>query len=449
MQAATDGVIADNEQAIAVDALFLRFSALMKNADDAERDQIASQLGLTPSALTALDEDAFTGLLADNPSLKDALAKLLQTDIQGLESDIDAQEQLALFMQSLPQAAHTPSATDASLKSPSDNAAVDVAKSNLQSGNGAAAALTQAATRAPSGAKGLEVAMARVGGDAESDAAPIAYAAKADMAKADAGQTVDRGMASTVAADTLGIKGPESASPKDFSGIVSQASDASKPVNDEGLAASTSVREELPLKSLETIGRLAEPVANKSDLAAIETKSLAATESVSDLKAPSLHQARIHEAQPMTMSLRTAHERPMTQPDMVARFAPVMHTKLIAMVRDGIQQAEIRLDPPELGSMMVRIQVQGNETQVQFHVSAQQTKDVVEQAMPRLRELLAQQGMELTDGQVSHERRGDGRERQDAPEGNQFVTMDEFPAEELQSSANQTTSYSSGIDYYA
>jgi flagellar hook-length control protein FliK len=121
----------------------------------------------------------------------------------------------------------------------------------------------------------------------------------------------------------------------------------------------------------------------------------------------------------------------------------------VAMVRDGVQQAEIRLDPPELGSLMVRIQVQGSETQVQFHVSAAQTKDVVEQALPRLRELLAQQGMELTDGQVSHDKRGNGQSGDGRSAEEHFAAMDEIPAEELQLSVNQTTSYASGIDYYA
>ncbi|MBT1443043.1 flagellar hook-length control protein FliK [Shewanella sp. JM162201] len=149
----------------------------------------------------------------------------------------------------------------------------------------------------------------------------------------------------------------------------------------------------------------------------------------------------------VTLALRQAHERPTTA-EIVARFAPVMNNQLIAMVRDGVQQAEIRLDPPELGSMMVRIQVQGSETQVQFHVTAAQTKDVVEQALPRLRELLAQQGMELTDGQVSHDK-GQGSGRDSDAEQTASAAMDEIPAEEIPLSVNQTTSYVSGIDYYA
>ena len=88
---------------------------------------------------------------------------------------------------------------------------------------------------------------------------------------------------------------------------------------------------------------------------------------------------------------------------MMERFAPAMKQQLMTMVSQGIQQGEIKLDPPELGQMLVRIVVNGDQTQVHFNVSQQQTKDLVEQALPRLREMLAAQGMQLADGQVSQD----------------------------------------------
>ncbi|QYJ74087.1 flagellar hook-length control protein FliK [Shewanella sp. FJAT-52076] len=454
-------VIDDASVEIAADALFLRFSALMKQADEWEREQIASELGMSLSALMALDESAFNTLMADNPTLKEGLALLLQADASGADTDNDAGNQVALLMQTL---LGTPAQPNVSAENPSEHAA-DV----RQGVSSAEAALNKAANLAPDQARGLDVAMSRVGGDPELDnafsagktmagSAEVAsseavtietFRAETDGKKGDAGQAFTRalGAAQGLATDPVAGKEQGDLGNKGVSGITPLAgADASTKVSGE---PQDTVNEALSFKSVEAASRAADNNL-KPELPAMDTKGQASIESVADIKQPSQqHSSRIHETPAMTMSLRTAQERPMTQPDMVARFAPVMHTQLIAMVRDGIQQAEIRLDPPELGSMMVRIQVQGNETQVQFHVNAQQTKDVVEQAMPRLRELLAQQGMELTDGQVSHERRGDGRERQDAPEGSQFVTMDEFPAEELQLSANQTTSYSSGIDYYA
>ncbi|QYJ85044.1 flagellar hook-length control protein FliK [Shewanella mesophila] len=138
--------------------------------------------------------------------------------------------------------------------------------------------------------------------------------------------------------------------------------------------------------------------------------------------------------------------------EMIQKFSPVMQQQLLTMVKQGVQHAEIRLDPPELGHMMVRIQVQGDQTQVQFQVMQHQTKDLVEQAIPRLRELLAEQGMQLSDSHVSQE---GSNHQQGESEGNHGhghslgSDMDEISAEESVFASNSTTSYRSGIDYYA
>ena len=78
-----------------------------------------------------------------------------------------------------------------------------------------------------------------------------------------------------------------------------------------------------------------------------------------------------------------------------------MKQQLITMVGQGAQHAEIRLDPAELGHMVVKIQVNGEQTQVQFQVAQSQTKDLIEQAIPKLREMLAEEGLQLADSHVS------------------------------------------------
>ncbi|WP_335924940.1 flagellar hook-length control protein FliK [Shewanella algae] len=150
------------------------------------------------------------------------------------------------------------------------------------------------------------------------------------------------------------------------------------------------------------------------------------------------------------LSLRQGMEQSLQTADMVQRFAPVMRQQLITMVSNGVQQAEIRLDPPELGAMMVRVQVHGDQTQVQFHVTQPQTRDMLEQAMPRLREMLQEQGMNLADSHISQ----GGREQGEQQGGNgggfaQEGANGEISAEETAQSTNHTTSYGSGIDYYA
>ncbi|WP_244859301.1 flagellar hook-length control protein FliK [Shewanella dokdonensis] len=101
--------------------------------------------------------------------------------------------------------------------------------------------------------------------------------------------------------------------------------------------------------------------------------------------------------------------------------------------------------------MTVKLQVQGEHTQVQFHVTQPQTRELLEQSMPRLRELLQQQGMQLADGQVSQ---GGGQQSQ--PQGQMAGNGDvssaavgEISAEELSTAAEPSLTSTSAIDYYA
>lgn len=172
--------------------------------------------------------------------------------------------------------------------------------------------------------------------------------------------------------------------------------------------------------------------------------------SFASLTASTPLQVNRQETMQVQLSLRQGVEQQNQTQEMIQRFSPVMKQQLITMVSQGIQHAEIRLDPPELGHMLVKIQVHGDQTQVQFHVTQTQTRDLVEQAMPRLRELLQEQGMQLADSHVSQGGQGERREGGFGDGGgSNGADVDEISAEELHLGLNQATSVNSGIDYYA
>lgn len=172
-----------------------------------------------------------------------------------------------------------------------------------------------------------------------------------------------------------------------------------------------------------------------------------AVSSLHSLATPATQRQDIPQVQ---LSLRQGVETQNQMQEMIQRFSPVMKQQLVIMVSQGIHQAEIRLDPPELGHMLVKVQVHGEQTQVQFHVAQAQTRDVVEQAIPRLRELLQEQGMQLADSHVSQGDQGQRREGGFADSGGSSGgNVDDFSAEELDLGLNQATSLNSGIDYYA
>ena len=77
-----------------------------------------------------------------------------------------------------------------------------------------------------------------------------------------------------------------------------------------------------------------------------------------------------------------------------------LNEKIRWMVNARNTMAEIRLDPPELGSMQVRVNVAGDAASVSFVVQSQQAKDALAEAMPKLRDMLSEQGIELGDAEV-------------------------------------------------
>merc|ERR1712000_191194 len=80
--------------------------------------------------------------------------------------------------------------------------------------------------------------------------------------------------------------------------------------------------------------------------------------------------------------------------------------KIRWMVNARNTMAEIRLDPPELGSMQVRVNVSGDAATVNFVVQSAQARDALAQAEPRLREMLAEQGINLGESFVSQQQQG-------------------------------------------
>ncbi len=68
--------------------------------------------------------------------------------------------------------------------------------------------------------------------------------------------------------------------------------------------------------------------------------------------------------------------------------------------------AEIQLDPPELGSLQVKLQVKNEQVSVVFATPHAAVKDALEQGMPRLREMFEEQGMSLADSSVEDQSSG-------------------------------------------
>ncbi|MFK8029921.1 MAG: flagellar hook-length control protein FliK [Gammaproteobacteria bacterium] len=85
--------------------------------------------------------------------------------------------------------------------------------------------------------------------------------------------------------------------------------------------------------------------------------------------------------------------------------------RILWMVDNGLRQAELRLDPPHLGSVNVRITMVDDQAQLAFQAQHPGAREALESALPKLREMFNQEGLELGDADISDERSADtGRE---------------------------------------
>jgi flagellar hook-length control protein FliK len=75
--------------------------------------------------------------------------------------------------------------------------------------------------------------------------------------------------------------------------------------------------------------------------------------------------------------------------------------RLLMMSGSKLQSAEIRLTPAELGPLRVQIAIDDGVASVTFHAQHALTREALEQAMPRLRELFAENGLTLEQGHIA------------------------------------------------
>ena len=91
-------------------------------------------------------------------------------------------------------------------------------------------------------------------------------------------------------------------------------------------------------------------------------------------------------------------------------WTPALGARLMTMVANDVQHARIQLDPPELGSLEIRMQVQNDQASVQVSAQSHQVKDVLDSSAQRLRDALAAEGIELNEFSVSADSGGQGRD---------------------------------------
>lgn len=112
---------------------------------------------------------------------------------------------------------------------------------------------------------------------------------------------------------------------------------------------------------------------------------------------------------------------------------------MVWLLDKGQQQARLTLNPPELGTVNVQLELQANsEVRLNLLTHSVVAKEALDAAMPRLRELMLEQGMNLVQAEVSQQQ---GRGLQQQASGQEFSQNDSSGHEDLggetQGSASQ------------
>lgn len=132
---------------------------------------------------------------------------------------------------------------------------------------------------------------------------------------------------------------------------------------------------------------------------------------------------------------------------------------LLTMVHRGERQVDLHLHPRELGSLSVSLNLDDQGLRAQFLSANAAVRSAVEQALPQLRETLAQQGIALGETSVGQQQQQAAQQQHAAPQQSGNSTTAARPESDLESvDAPQSTAGAAlptrtnglnGIDLYA
>jgi flagellar hook-length control protein FliK len=132
-------------------------------------------------------------------------------------------------------------------------------------------------------------------------------------------------------------------------------------------------------------------------------------------------------------------------------WSEAMSERVVWASNQRIQTATLQLDPPELGSLQVKLHITNDQVSVTFSSPHASVRDSVEQSMPRLKEMLEEQGLSLGDSSVndqsasSSDRDGSNQKSVAKDDGDYGSSRD--GSEEVSDIENKSSV--SLVDYYA
>jgi flagellar hook-length control protein FliK len=156
----------------------------------------------------------------------------------------------------------------------------------------------------------------------------------------------------------------------------------------------------------------------------------------------------------------TAPSAPAEAPTVVALPTPVdapeftqaLGVQVSLLAVDGVQQAELHLNPAEMGPISVQIAIDGTQAQVDFGADMASTRQLIESGLPELASALRDAGFTLTGGGVSQQARqgsSDGRGDSGERGGSRSRSIGGVESAEAAPRHITTRVSAGGVDLYA
>lgn len=215
---------------------------------------------------------------------------------------------------------------------------------------------------------------------------------------------------------------------------------AAAPVVPEPPRSVPSLRE--PLIATTTSAETPEPVLDRIATSNLPKESFSADRNIE----PLVHTTTTPQTQPISIQAHAAFGATQFQLQAASGQAqvvnlPVQHEgwreafnhQVTLLVARKEQSAEIILHPPQLGPVEIQINLSADQASIVFTAAQQETRQALEDALPRLKEMLAEQGIKLGETTVGaqSESRSGFKERADTHSSQAGTAPGDSEAEQI------------------
>ncbi len=118
----------------------------------------------------------------------------------------------------------------------------------------------------------------------------------------------------------------------------------------------------------------------------------------SGIESGSVFMSSVHESSTV-LAKELSLEVPLGQP----KWDQALANRVLWMINNDHLRADLRLNPPQLGPLDVRISIEGDQTNIHFSSPHGLVRESLENALPQLREMLSESGHHQVDVNVSQQ----------------------------------------------